>query len=332
MPPGAFDRLMQEYDNLRAALEWSIHEQGDAQTGLRLAAALPDFWEARGQFAAERGWLEELLAQTGVTAPPALRAKALRGAGRVAYYQCDFAAARSFFEQSVALDRELDNRPRLADTLGRIGFVLGVQQDHAAAEPFYQESLALYQALGDRSGVARILTELGYIAFRQGDCVRARSLLEESLALFREPDDLYLASRARLMLGHVACFEGDYVQARSVYTRGMSDLKEPGNPWGIFYFLEAFGRLALAEGQPVRATRLLGAVERLGESIGTALAPAEHVEHERCLALARAALGESAFAAAWAAGQAMTWDEAVAYALEQTPNSHPADLLQEAGE
>lgn len=316
IPPRALGCLMQEHDNLRTALEWSLQGQGDTQTGLRLAAALPNFWEVRGQLAIERSWLEELLARAGAAAPPDLRAKALRGAGRLAYYQGDFAAARSFFEQSVALDRELDNRPRLADTLCRLGLVLSIQQEYTASEPFYQKSLALYQALGDVSGVARTLSELGYIAFRQGDLTRARPLLEQSLALFCEPDDRYMASRARLALGHVARLEGNYVQARSMYAWAITVLKELGNSWGIFYLLEAFGQLALAEGEMVRATRLLGAAERLGESIGTVLIPAEQAEHERSVAIARAGLGESAFAAAWAAGQAMTLDEAIACALE----------------
>ncbi len=57
--------------------------------------------------------------------------------------------------------------------------------------------------------------------------------------------------------------------------------------WGIFYLLEAFGHLALAEGEPERAARLWGAAERLGESIRTVLALAEQSEHERSLAAAR---------------------------------------------
>jgi hypothetical protein len=44
---------------------------------------------------------------------------------------------------------------------------------------------------------------------------------------------------------------------------------------------------------------------------------------ERCMATARAALGEAAFAAAWAEGRAMPLDEAVAYALEEeTPDEN----------
>jgi len=317
LPPGAFERLTQEYGNLQAALEWSTHADGDALLGLRLAAALTDFWELRGHLAAERGWLEGLLTRVGVAAEPALRARALRGAGRIAYYQGDFAAAQAFLEQSLALDRALDDRPRLADVLARLGLLFGAQGALDRAEPYYQESLALYRALGERSGMGRVLSELGCVALRQGDYTRARALLEESLTLFRDPEDHYLECRARYFLGHAARLTGDYAQAHACYRRAVIILAEMNNSWGLFYLLEALACLAVAEAQWERAARLFGAAERLGKTIGVLIAPIERAECERDMAAARAALGEPAFAAAWAAGQALTLDQVIACALEQ---------------
>jgi predicted ATPase/DNA-binding SARP family transcriptional activator len=317
MPPGAVSRMKREHHNLRAALEWSIREEGDAQSGLRLAAALPGFWEVQGLFAEERGYLVTLLDRAGAAAPPAVRARALRGAGKVARYQCDFGAARSFFEQSLALDRELDDKPRMADTLARLGFLFSVQQEYAAAEPFFQESLAISRTLGDRSAVARVLTELGYTAFRQGESAQARSFLEEGLALCQDSDDYYLAARCRHFSGHMARFEGDYARSRSLYTQSLTTFNEIGNAWSIFFSLEAFAYLATAEGQFEHAARLFGAAEHLGETIGTSIPPSERVEHDRDVAAVRAALGEPACAAQWAKGRALMQDEAVAYALKQ---------------
>jgi hypothetical protein len=50
--------------------------------------------------------------------------------------------------------------------------------------------------------------------------------------------------------------------------------------------------------------------------MGTPRAPVEEPAHQRHLALLRERLGPDAFAAAWAAGQALTPEAAVAYALE----------------
>ena len=48
--------------------------------------------------------------------------------------------------------------------------------------------------------------------------------------------------------------------------------------------------------------------------------PAERADYEPVVATVRADLAQPAFEAAWAAGQAMSPEEAVAYALEDAPS------------
>ena len=52
---------------------------------------------------------------------------------------------------------------------------------------------------------------------------------------------------------------------------------------------------------------------------GAPLAPVRRADHDGVVAAVRVALGEAALAAAWAEGQAMTLEQAVAYALEDPP-------------
>ena len=79
--------------------------------------------------------------------------------------------------------------------------------------------------------------------------------------------------------------------------------------------------MAAAPARPTAAARLLGAAEALFAAAGTRLSPAQRADHERAGNLARAALGEERFAAAWAAGSAMCLDAVVveALALESGP-------------
>jgi len=310
------NRLKQEYGNLWAALEWSTNEASDAQSGLWLAAALDRFWEQQTLFAERHGWLERLLARAGAAASPAVRARALHGAGYAAFYQHDYAAARSYFEQSLALDRALDNKPGIAWTLERLGGMLNAQRDDAAAVPLLQESLALYRTLDDRIGLTEALCTLGLAVLGLGDWAQARPLLEESLVLFRDLKSPYHEARSRWVLGQVALCEGNYAQAHSEYAQALTILAEMGHLWSARHVLESFGQLAAAERQFERAARLFGAVEHLGETLRNALLPTERVEHDRAVPMARDALGEPAFAAAWADGRAMMPEQAIAYALE----------------
>ena len=77
--------------------------------------------------------------------------------------------------------------------------------------------------------------------------------------------------------------------------------------------------LAVGCGFPETAVRLLGAAEIWARVLGTAFLLPERTAYEQATVEARLALGEDRFAAAWAAGQALTHEAAVAEALSGDP-------------
>jgi tetratricopeptide (TPR) repeat protein len=161
------ERLEAEHDNLPAALEWSQAEDRGAVVGLRLAAALWLFWLVHGHLRKGRWWLEAVLVGSR-GALPAVRAKALYGAGALAEDQGDYAAARTFYEESLALRRQLADRRGLASSLSALGHVARCQGDDAAACVLLEESLVLSRELGDRRGCAECHEELARVASVQG--------------------------------------------------------------------------------------------------------------------------------------------------------------------
>jgi hypothetical protein len=83
---------------------------------------------------------------------------------------------------------------------------------------------------------------------------------------------------------------------------------------------QAFEQIAcvhLHRGYPKQAVRLLGATEALCPPAGPSRVPHVHKSYEAAVAAARQALGDEAFAAAWAEGRAMSMAESIAYALEE---------------
>jgi hypothetical protein len=80
-----------------------------------------------------------------------------------------------------------------------------------------------------------------------------------------------------------------------------------------------FAILAAQQGACERAVRLVGAVPERAHPRVRMHYPYLWAELEVALATARQALSAAAFAAAWAVGQAMTPEQAVACALEGAP-------------
>jgi tetratricopeptide (TPR) repeat protein len=355
------ERLEGEHDNLRAALGWA-REQNAAETALRLAGALWRFWYTRGYLSEGRRWLDQALAMVENGLPVlhaeaaagqpddkqiqktsmAVRAKALTGAGGLAYAQGDYAPAQTCYEASLALFRELGDRRGVASSTNVLGVLAEILEDSTRAHSLYQDALALFRELGDRVNVARILNNLGAAAHDRGDSAQAQAFYEESLALRKALGDKMGIAKSLFNLGEEAQSQGKSVEAIGRYVESLALRAELGDKEGIAYCLEGLADVAGSRGQPKRAARLWGAAAALRTQIGAPLPPLERAQYEHALTATRTQF--QAFDAAFLSGQSMTLEQLIAEAkalvstrLPQTADKGrittalPAVLAEETG-
>ena len=143
--------LETEHDNLRVALAWCEQQAEEAEAGLRLAGALWQFWNTRGHLLEGRQWLKRALEKTkqDATEPEAsmARALALNRAGRLAYSQSDYVAARTLFEESLTIRRRLGDQKKVANSLDLLGEVAESQGDYTTARTLHEESLTIRRTI-----------------------------------------------------------------------------------------------------------------------------------------------------------------------------------------
>lgn len=322
-------RLAADSGNLHAALAWSL-EDGDAKAGLRLAAALGQYWYMRSRDYDEGAtWLKRLLARVAAGDQPAQRAKALLWLGLLAHYQGDDSTARPAFEESLALCQALEDNVGIGEShlyLGDIASYSGADDaassHYAAARSAYARSLAVLRERGDSWTVARILNCLGEIARIEDDYAAARAFYAESLAIRRTLADQRGMAVTLYNLGHVALRQDDVVQAAEYFGASLIRSQQLGDKRGVADSLAGMAAVMGAVRRPARAARLFGAADALYADSVARLEYPDQVEHDRNVAVVRGRLDERIFALAWAEGRAMTQEHAVGYALAMTP--HPA--------
>ena len=169
----------------------------------------------------------------------------------------------------------MGDQPRLAGIYLSQGEVARVRGDYDSAARLYSQSLALLEALGDDRRRGIGLYNLGQVTLHQGDCPHAVKLFLESIRI------------------------GQKI----------------ANKWMIAHGLAALVGAACWSEQPERAVKLAGAGQALFDSIDANMDLADRIEYERSLASLRVQLDEKTFNAARAEGEAMTMEEAVAFAL-----------------
>ena len=316
------DRLEEESDNLRTALEWAL-SGGDkgAEVALRFGSALWTYWLVRGYLSEARIWLERALSNNGRTSA-SRRAWALSSAGSIALFQGDYSRATTFLEEGLGLFRGLTDDEGIASVLTNLGYVAAYQQDTERAGSILSETLALKPRLRDRRVVAYLLIFHGLVAAIGGDIAGAVPPHEESLAIFREMGDEQGQVWCLTNLGLLALGSGDLARATGLLKENLELARRLRDVLPTQYSLLGLAGVASVNGHADRAARLWGAAEASREAVAFPLPPLvrERTNYNGFIDATRSALGSVAFNSAWSEGRAMTFDEAVAYALERPPS------------
>jgi predicted ATPase/transcriptional regulator with XRE-family HTH domain len=175
------NRIDDEINNFRAALEWSLHG-GNSNQGLELALEIWRYWLLSGLIAEGRWWLEQLIVRYSL-APIELRIRAHWRYAALARHQGDYIAARHHLEIASTLARHNDDRLELAAVLNELSLLAMDQQDFFTAEKLGLESLSLMQTAENRSGEALLTYNLGRISLYRGEFDSAEQCFTKSLNL-----------------------------------------------------------------------------------------------------------------------------------------------------
>ena len=346
-----FRRYDVDAGNVIQILNWCL-EQGDAEAGMRICAAVSPCWIVWGTFGEGGEWLRSFLAldMTGVPARVQGAATVVRGQLTLS---SDPAAAWALGTEGLKLCREADDRYWVAVGLnllaeialhtGRIdeaavsadealaiaqaagdgwneGYALGTRAAIAARRGMLREaeqqataSVAVMRRIDQQWGAARALLGLGDLARFRNHPGEAHGWYVEALAILREIGARPEIARCLAGLGRVAMDLGAIEQARRHLTRSLRLSHATGSRIGVARGLEAFAALTGHEGRSELAVQLAAAAAALREAAG--LPPLSGARVEAYLAQARR-LGDATVARLWASGQALTSEAAVALALD----------------
>ena len=351
------NRMEQEHDNLRAALEWSKSAAGTAETCVRLAGALGLFWEARGYYSEGRELLSAILLTETARDRTEARARLLARSSELAYRQSDFSATMSLAGESLAICRQVGDRQGIASALIKLGNAATEMGNYKSASGFLSEALKTWRELKDKHGIARALISSGWVALRSGKYALAKTRLLEALALSRDLGDTRNIAFELSGLGEVALRQRDYARATQLVQESLELRRQLGNKWGVgvslgilgwvamreenwdlavarlgesldvrreigdrsgsAWCLERLAAVAMAQGQMEKAARLFGVGAALRASIRSAIDSADQPAYQSKISSLRRKLGQARFTAAWDEGRALPLERAVAYALEK---------------
>jgi predicted ATPase/DNA-binding CsgD family transcriptional regulator len=309
-----FELLKTEHENMRVVFNWVLAD-GDLTLGVRLAGAVYLLWFAYGYHTEGQHWTQQLIARLD-SVPTIYHPKLFNAAGHMTTFY-DLEMAKDYFDRALQIYRDMDDKHNAAWSLVFKGYSMLLNETDEALT-ITEEGLALFRQFNDKPGMAQALNILGNITLYQGDFAQAKSAYEECQRIAEETGEIRRIRYMIGNLAVVAQREGDYERARQLAEQALKLSLEVNNTLDTAEVLMTLASIMTESGQPETATRLLGAWEAVLQHMGAASQSAIRPRIERTFDALRATLGDETFQALWDEGRALSLQQAVAIALEPT--------------
>ena len=246
-------------------------------------------------------------------------AQALWALGDEVWRGGDVALANSRYARALTLFRQLGDTARTAALLADMGGVARDQEAYARANELFAESLALKQQAGETQALAWHLHGSGELELLRGNYAEAQHQLEQSVELGRRQGNERLLAFALYNLGFVAQHLGDTERMAACFRESLQRTWQRQRRYFCGAGIAGMAAVAGTQGQLERAARLFGAADGIPDEYQSFRVLAHRREIERNMAAVRAQVDAQTWQACWAEGQALTLEEALAYALEPDP-------------
>jgi tetratricopeptide (TPR) repeat protein len=272
----------------------------------------------QAEFATARATLGESIALWRTLGDPRELAMALQQFAFSSREVADQASALAAAEEALHLAREVADPVAAAFALNQIGRLAFVRRDFAAARAALEEEIEIARGLGDASLQGGALGNLATVDVAQGDDESAVARLTEALALMRtlgEHAQMFLVTGTLLGLGEIAYRRRYREGAAAHFGEALEHSRRIGAIGNRVHAIHGLGRVAFLCQDWELAARLISAAEALREAHKIVPLTSWPGKRHQVAAEIEAALGEDAFASAWAAGAALSLDQATDEAL-----------------
>jgi tetratricopeptide (TPR) repeat protein len=297
----------------------SGHRWMEAFVAARMADFLA-FYSNDPQVIAEN-W-DQLMAEATVIAEeldnPFLLINVFLVKGNREQFQGHYERAEPYYERALAETRRINHLWLMSMAYrdsGRTTYQLG---NFSLARKYYEEMRLLVRRMGARSMEAHLLIFMGNLARAEGEVARALEYFRAGLDLMEETGAATELYWCYSYLGHTLLAQHQVEQAAINLNQCLLGINSNTDRNLVGMALAGVSGVLAARGRAKDAARLAGAARVQFLAIPRRLDPVDRGDWERIQAEVRAQLDEASFASAWAEGQAMSPEQAIAYALEET--------------
>jgi tetratricopeptide (TPR) repeat protein len=304
-----------EQDNIYSALDWA--EMNSTEQFAELAGLATSVWRLRTGSMVSKAYLENALTKSKKNQID--HARIARGIGGLTWISGDVKTALSRYAESLEIWRKLETPGEISATLAEMSEPILHSGDYESALKYSQEGLAMAKETENQGLINHCQIFVCTILVHTKQYEKGRPLVEEVLLEAEKLNQLHVIEGAYHLLGDCTLGMGDYEEGEKRYARGIEVSYGQGNVMYAATDIQGVGFAVAGQGRWAKAIRLDAAARVKYEEMGLVIdgmlvfwdewieTYIEGAKKEVGAELAQQYMDE---------GRAMSFEEAVAYALD----------------
>lgn len=303
-----------ERDNMLRAIAW-CKDTGRIEMGINFIKELWTqlaVWNARSELL---DWIELALSHAHLLSPPE-RCVAAWLASALERQTGNWDRVEELGQKAADLARQTGDRLVIAETLCWQVRYAKDRGDQKLAVQRYQALVQVIGAEGLRADMKWVYADIAHALTRLGRLDEALPLWQEAVQAAEELNSGVMAALAAAGSGLVALQKGEGAAAEKSLREGLPMAASALHAYEQTLIIEWLAQAEAMQGRSERAAVLWGAANSAHQA-GVGQMPISEADCAASTAALRQQMGEEAFQAAHGRGQAMSLEQAVAYALEE---------------
>jgi predicted ATPase/serine/threonine protein kinase len=306
------DILEEEHSNLRLALDFAL--ENDLERASLLTVSLSRFWILRNYYVEGLTYFEKILSLYG-NENTVIRAEILNSSGTILRMQGKYNEAHRFYNTSLEIGRTIEDPEIISFSLDGLAIAELFKKNYTQSQKYLEESLRMAKLTDDEQKTVNPLNLLGEVARIQGNHETALIFYREAYKVLQKTEINPTTAVVLNNLGYVNDELGRYDESLKFQKECLNVCLQLKNRRVVATSIDGLASLSAKLYDFERAAKLLGAGFSLRKTLGFTKTPTDMPLLERAVTLTKSALGEEKYQKLFEAGQVLTFDEAIEFAV-----------------
>ncbi|MFX1253406.1 MAG: tetratricopeptide repeat protein [Promethearchaeota archaeon] len=176
-------------------------------------------------------------------------AESFHNIGNIHYVKGRLNQGLEYYQRALLISEQIDDKQAMADSLANVGLIYLEKEDFNQALSYYTKALTLREQIGNKQDIAKSFDNIATLYFCKGELEKSLPIFQQSFTLRKEIGNKYHIAVSLSSIGTIYHHKGELNRALTYYQQGLKLYKQINHKRGLAFALGNIGEIYNLKGE-----------------------------------------------------------------------------------